>query len=304
MPTVSQFKDKAGALSLSKSGNKMELESRIRDCLSGKIFADIKKFIPSDEKCPKDKSSLMELLINTEKPLTVVTTIIEINKTSTVSHANQTDHVIRTTKEYRKTSIPKKLREAVWEKYIGADLGMPKCPCCNITDIKQGGSNSWHCSHVTAEVNGGETNIDNLRVLCPGCNNSMGTMNLYDFAIMFSKDAVDRLRLSKSEPEFESNPAKSKSVNHDVNSACADSGSESKSRDHSVFLKDSLIVMCKFKDISTSKKNKAQLLSELDNIPDILNEMNCKDLKQICRIESIKGYSKMKKAELLSFLLS
>jgi hypothetical protein len=35
---------------------------------------------------------------------------------------------------------------------------------------------------LVAEANGGKIQIDNLRPICAVCNNSMGTINMKDFA--------------------------------------------------------------------------------------------------------------------------
>jgi hypothetical protein len=63
----------------------------------------------------------------------------------------------------KKKTIPKSLKIAVWNKYIGEDIGKAKCLCCNLTDITQ---LKFHTGHVIAEANGGESNIDNLRPIC------------------------------------------------------------------------------------------------------------------------------------------
>ena len=40
---------------------------------------------------------------------------------------------------------------------------------------------SFNCGHIIAEVNGGETNVSNLRPICQNCNSSMGITNMDDF---------------------------------------------------------------------------------------------------------------------------
>jgi hypothetical protein len=78
----------------------------------------------------------------------------------------------------KKKAIPKSLKIAVWNKYIGEDIGKAKCLCCNLTDITQ---LKFHTGHIIAEANGGESNIDNLRPICETCNKSMGTKNMEEF---------------------------------------------------------------------------------------------------------------------------
>jgi 5-methylcytosine-specific restriction endonuclease McrA len=80
--------------------------------------------------------------------------------------------------KYKKESIPKTLKIAVWNKYFGEATGKIKCPCCNITEITQ---LKFHCGHIIAEKNGGTLNINNLMPICESCNKSMGTQNLHEF---------------------------------------------------------------------------------------------------------------------------
>ena len=82
-----------------------------------------------------------------------------------------------------KTKIPKKqihesLKTSVWNKYIGADKGTAPCWCCSFTTITQ---REFDTGHVIAEINGGTTNLDNLRPICRKCNLSMGAQNMEDF---------------------------------------------------------------------------------------------------------------------------
>lgn len=82
---------------------------------------------------------------------------------------------------YKKKNIPKHVKTLCWNLYIGEDKNSSKCVCCNSTTIN---ITSFHCGHVIAEVNGGETNINNLRPVCSGCNLSMASMNMDDFIKM------------------------------------------------------------------------------------------------------------------------
>ena len=82
---------------------------------------------------------------------------------------------------YKKKNIPKQIKILCWNLYIGEDKNSTKCVCCNSTTIN---ITNFHCGHVIAEVNGGETNINNLRPICSGCNLSMGSMNMDDFIKM------------------------------------------------------------------------------------------------------------------------
>lgn len=85
-------------------------------------------------------------------------------------------------KKKRKATIPKSMRIAVWNTYIGETIGKTKCPICWQMDITQ---MNFHCGHVIAEANGGKVSIENLRPICASCNLSMRTMNMHDFANMY-----------------------------------------------------------------------------------------------------------------------
>ena len=86
----------------------------------------------------------------------------------------------------KKTYIPKTLRIAVWNKYIGEHIGKSKCLCCNITDITQ---LKFHVGHIIAEANGGSTNIDNLKPICESCNKSMKTKNMDEFKLLLTSNS-------------------------------------------------------------------------------------------------------------------
>lgn len=91
---------------------------------------------------------------------------------------SETKNNKKITKKYKKKTIPKKIREMVWDKYIGLEKGTAKCMCCKTTIIKQ---MQFHCGHVVSEKCGGTMNIDNLRPICATCNLSMGTKNMNEF---------------------------------------------------------------------------------------------------------------------------
>ena len=78
----------------------------------------------------------------------------------------------------RKKNIPKKIKNEVWDKYIGKELGISKCQCCKKTDIYQ---NQFHAGHFISEANGGKVKVDNLRPICAGCNLSMGKKNMDEY---------------------------------------------------------------------------------------------------------------------------
>ena len=78
----------------------------------------------------------------------------------------------------KKKPISATVKRLVWNTNIGEDIGKAKCMCCKTTDITQ---LSFHCGHIFAEANGGETIVSNLKPICQNCNSSMGTKNMNDF---------------------------------------------------------------------------------------------------------------------------
>jgi hypothetical protein len=88
-----------------------------------------------------------------------------------------------TNKEYKKKQIPKKIRQLVWNRYIGEEKGSDVCYCCRQTKITQ---MDFQCGHVKSEVNGGKTEVNNLRPICSLCNTSMGRMDMNEFIATFN----------------------------------------------------------------------------------------------------------------------
>ena len=82
----------------------------------------------------------------------------------------------------KKKTIPKVLKDSVWITYIGKDVGVTLCPCCNTHEITQ---LSFDCGHVIAEALGGKTTLENLRPICSKCNKSMRTMHMDEFKSQF-----------------------------------------------------------------------------------------------------------------------
>jgi 5-methylcytosine-specific restriction endonuclease McrA len=73
---------------------------------------------------------------------------------------------------YEKATIPRALREQVWLRYFGRVYDH-KCyvPWCqNVVTVLD-----FHVGHNVPEAEGGETEIANLRPICPRCNLSMGS---------------------------------------------------------------------------------------------------------------------------------
>jgi myosin heavy subunit len=77
-----------------------------------------------------------------------------------------------------KKKISQALRKAVWDKFIGKEIGSTKCLCCKVEDINQF---DFHCGHIISEKMGGKTNLQNLKPICKTCNSSMAIENMNDF---------------------------------------------------------------------------------------------------------------------------
>ena len=78
----------------------------------------------------------------------------------------------------KKKAISSTIKKLVWNINIGEEIGKAKCLCCKSTYITQ---ISFHCGHILAEANGGETIVSNLKPICQNCNSSMGTKNMDEF---------------------------------------------------------------------------------------------------------------------------
>jgi hypothetical protein len=78
----------------------------------------------------------------------------------------------------KKKYIRSTIKRLVWNTNIGESEGKSKCLCCKLTEISQ---MSFHCGHIIAESNGGETIVSNLKPICQNCNSSMGPINMDEF---------------------------------------------------------------------------------------------------------------------------
>jgi len=78
----------------------------------------------------------------------------------------------------KKAVIPKAVKTAVWELYIGPDIVKHRCLCCKKSYIK---NTEFHVGHVISEKYGGTLEISNLRPICAPCNYSMSTDNMIEY---------------------------------------------------------------------------------------------------------------------------
>lgn len=83
---------------------------------------------------------------------------------------------IKTEMENKRKSIPKTVRESLWNRNFGEELN-GNCYSCN----NKVSYHNFHAGHKISVKYGGNNNINNLEVLCFGCNLSMGPQNLEEF---------------------------------------------------------------------------------------------------------------------------
>lgn len=81
---------------------------------------------------------------------------------------------------YRKKTIPKSLRNRVWENTFGENFS-GNCYICK----KRITVHDWHCGHKVSEARGGQTILENLVPLCSTCNLSCGTKNVDEIRKQF-----------------------------------------------------------------------------------------------------------------------
>ena len=124
----------------------------------------IKTYIEQYEDCLKKNYPESKLLVKN-----ITSTPLEINNSMI-------------TKNKKKKAISSTIKKLVWNTNIGEEIGKSKCTCCSVTDITQ---LSFHCGHIIAEANGGETTVSNLKPICQNCNSSMGTKDMNIFMKSF-----------------------------------------------------------------------------------------------------------------------
>lgn len=87
----------------------------------------------------------------------------------------------------KRKTIPKVLKDLVWDKNIGKDKGVGECYVCK----QQIESKKFHCGHIISEKDGGETQLNNLKPICATCNLSMGTQNMEEFKKLYFQNNIN-----------------------------------------------------------------------------------------------------------------
>jgi len=97
------------------------------------------------------------------------------------------------TKKITRKSIPKILKNMIWDTNIGEEKGIGKCYCCG----QKINSKHFEAGHITAVKNGGTNTLDNLKPICSCCNKSMGTMNMELFKETYMSHITDATVVAK-----------------------------------------------------------------------------------------------------------
>lgn len=87
------------------------------------------------------------------------------------------DLTIDSEEKYERKTIPKPLKQKMWETYVGKNYDSHCFAGCGRTiDVF-----NFECGHILSIKNGGTNTIANLKPVCSLCNKSMGTQNLVEF---------------------------------------------------------------------------------------------------------------------------
>ena len=89
-----------------------------------------------------------------------------------------TNNTTTTVSKKAKQTIPKHIRNLVWNYYIGDNIIQHRCLCCKKTVIS---NTQFEVGHVLSERDGGTLELSNLRPICGPCNRSMGTMHMVEY---------------------------------------------------------------------------------------------------------------------------
>lgn len=169
------IKDKLTYFGLSNSGNSDVLIERLNAGLWALTIPMLKTICPQIYHSKKIKAQIIEEMIASEFTIWEHPVCEEVRKKLETRYPKSDER--KTDNSYRKQTIPKTLKEQVWQTYVGKLEG--KCLVCNDKKIT---AFDFECAHIEAEAKGGETNVSNLRPICKLCNGSIGTKNMIEFA--------------------------------------------------------------------------------------------------------------------------
>lgn len=80
-----------------------------------------------------------------------------------------------------RVSIPRAVRNSVWNEAFGREAGIGPCYCCKRVVSQQ----DFECGHIVAVARGGLNDLANLKPVCGSCNRSIGARDMDEFKLVF-----------------------------------------------------------------------------------------------------------------------
>jgi hypothetical protein len=122
---------------------------------------------------------------------------IDNRRTKAVLHQLMKKLSIAQRPKRRRKTVPKALKDKLWDTTFGPEVGQANCYVCNaIINSKR-----FEAGHVKAVANGGKTVLKNLRCICGTCNKSMGTDDLEVFREHYFPEVEDAEDMEDVEEE-------------------------------------------------------------------------------------------------------
>lgn len=89
-------------------------------------------------------------------------------------------YIFEKKENYRK-SVPKTVKDRLWDTTFGPEAGQGLCYVCGLKI----NSKRFEAGHIISVYHDGSTTLDNLKCICSTCNKSMGTQNLENFKLTY-----------------------------------------------------------------------------------------------------------------------
>jgi hypothetical protein len=103
----------------------------------------------------------------------------------------------------KRYKISKQLQKDVWIKEFQS-LPNGKCPIFNCDNILTSNIiNSWQCGHIISIKNGGNNDINNLKPICPACNQKMSSTNWENWENDKIKELIIDTYFDNDNPDYE-----------------------------------------------------------------------------------------------------
>lgn len=88
-------------------------------------------------------------------------------------------------KKTSRKSVPKSLKDKLWDTTFGPEAGEGYCYVCD----EKINSKRFEAGHIISVFNNGRTILSNLKCICSTCNKSMGTQDLEEFRETYFPDS-------------------------------------------------------------------------------------------------------------------